>query len=101
MFRNSVAAVLLATVLPADADPLRALPVDPSEITPEEKAPTPPAPAPAPVEQCTPLAPGVVKMPVHKPSAKSDAPEVANLPTGEDAIRLQIFLDQSNFGPGV
>ena len=100
MFRNSVAAVLLATVLPADADPLRALPVDPSEITPEEKAPTPPAPA-APVEQCTPLAPGVVKMPVHKPSAKSDAPEVANLPTGEDAIRLQIFLDQSNFGPGV
>jgi lipoprotein-anchoring transpeptidase ErfK/SrfK len=103
MFRKSVAAAILATVLPADADPLRALPVDPSEITPEEKVTTPPAPAPAPapVAQCTPIAPGVVKMPEHKPSAKSDAPEVANLPTGEDAIRLQVFLDQSNFGPGV
>jgi lipoprotein-anchoring transpeptidase ErfK/SrfK len=102
MFRNSVAAALLATVLPSAADPLRALPVDPSEITPEEKVVTPPAPAPAPVvAQCTPIAPGVVKMPEHKPNPKSDAPEVANLPTGEDAIRLQVFLDQSNFGPGV
>ena len=102
MFRNSVAAAILITVLPVDAEPLRALPVDPSEITPKEKV-TPPAPAPAPiaVAQCTPIAPGVVKMPEHKPSVKSDAPEIANLPTGEDAIRLQVFLDQSNFGPGV
>ncbi|MCW1921079.1 L,D-transpeptidase [Luteolibacter arcticus] len=99
MFRKSVAAAILATACSSDADPLRALPVDPSEITPEEKVAAPPAPAP--VVQCTPLAPGVVKMPEHKPSTKSDAPEVANLPTGEDAIRLQIFLDQSNFGPGV
>ncbi|HEY1120887.1 MAG TPA: L,D-transpeptidase [Haloferula sp.] len=103
MFRNFVAATILVTVLPADAEPLRALPVDPSEITPKEKVTPPPAPAPAPtvVAQCTPIAPGVVKMPNLKPSAKSDAPEVANLPTGEDAIRLQVFLDQSNFGPGV
>ncbi|RYD61107.1 MAG: L,D-transpeptidase [Verrucomicrobiaceae bacterium] len=103
MFRKSVAAAILITVLPSDAEPLRALPVDPSEITPKEKVTPPPAPAPAPtvVAQCTPIAPGVVKMPEQKPSVKSDAPEVANLPTGEDAIRLQVFLDQSNFGPGV
>ncbi|MCW1883255.1 L,D-transpeptidase [Luteolibacter flavescens] len=102
MFRKSVAAAVLATVFTADADPLRALPVDPSEITPEEKAATPPAPAPAAVvQQCTPIAPGVVKMPEQKKNIKTDAPEVANLPTGEDAIRLQVFLDQSNFGPGI
>lgn len=102
MFRKSVAAALFIVALPADAEPLRALPVDPSEITPEDKtkAPVEPAAAPAVVE-CTPLAPGTVKMPEHKPSAKSDAPEIANLPTGEDAIRLQVFLDQANFGPGV
>ena len=115
MFRNFVAATILVSALSADAEPLRALPVDPSEITPKEKVTPPPAPAPAPtivaqctpapaptiVAQCTPIAPGVVKMPEHKPSVKTDAPEVANLPTGEDAIRLQVFLDQSNFGPGV
>lgn len=44
----------------------------------------PPTPAPAiPIETTTPPSPLDVK------------------PTGEDAVRLQIYLDESNFGPGV
>lgn len=38
-------------------------------------------------------------VPLEKP-VESLKP-LAGKPTGEDAIRLQIFLDQSNFGPGV
>jgi lipoprotein-anchoring transpeptidase ErfK/SrfK len=38
------------------------------------------------------------------PAAAEDAPLPSPLdvkPTGDDAVRLQIFLDESNFGPGV
>jgi hypothetical protein len=105
MFRNPVAAALLLAVTPAAAqtEPLRALPVDPSEITPADPtAPsTPPAAEPAVLEQCTPLEPGTVRLPEPKKGVKTDAPEMAGLPSGEDALRLQIFLDQENFGPGV
>src|SRR5687768_14991948 len=104
MFRKSIAFALFAAAVPAsgESEVLRALPVDPSEITPEEK--TQPVAPPAPVVpevEVAPLPPGSVTLPPPKPSVKTDAPDIANLPTGEDAIRLQIFLDQSNFGPGV
>ena len=104
MFRKSFALAFLASALPlaAESEILRALPVDPSEITPQEKTdPLAPAEPAAPVAEVTPLPPGTVKMPEQKPSVKTDAPDIANLPSGEDAIRLQIFLDQENFGPGV
>ncbi len=122
MFRKSLALVLLSAVAcpgfaqekPKNTTVARALPVDPSEITPEGKAnpavptapATPPAataakPAAAPAAEITPLPPGSVKLAPAKPAAKTDAPDLANLPVGEDAVRLQIFLDQSNFGPGV
>lgn len=103
MFRKTVAAALLSTLLPAtgQSDPLRALPVDPSEITPGSSPVTPPPAPPLVVPECTPLEPGVVKMPEPKKGIKTDAPEISNLPSGEDAIRLQVFLDQANFGPGV
>ncbi len=41
---------------------------------------------------------------VAAPEAPDEAPAVPPIdqkPTGDDAVRLQIFLDQSNFGPGV
>ncbi len=102
MFRKSFVAAFFVSALPlaAESEVLRALPVDPSEITPEEKIAPVPVPR-APVADITPLPPGTVKLPPRKPGVKTDAPEVSNLPEGEDAIRLQIFLDQSNFGPGV
>jgi lipoprotein-anchoring transpeptidase ErfK/SrfK len=73
----------------------RALPVDPSEITPtpqQQATPTPAAPAtPAePVE----LGPETAADP-DTPPAASEAPGL------EDAVRLQIFLDEALFGPGV
>ncbi|WP_035616210.1 L,D-transpeptidase [Haloferula sp. BvORR071] len=113
MFRKSLALALVASsavACPAFAAEeskaaLRALPVDPSEITPEGKAnsavPAAPAVAPAPAAEITPLPVGSVKVPLPKTGVKTDAPEIADLPKGEDAVRLQIFLDQSNFGPGI
>ncbi|MEM1084836.1 MAG: L,D-transpeptidase family protein [Verrucomicrobiota bacterium] len=89
----------LLLLLPVLAEVPRALPVDPSEITPEAGAlpidPTPPPP------EAKPLPPGEVKLPEVKRNPHSDTPEIDNLPTGDDAVRLQIFLDQNHFGPGV
>jgi lipoprotein-anchoring transpeptidase ErfK/SrfK len=91
-----------ALTLAARSEVLRALPVDPSEITPSETTTdSKPAPTP-PTAAVTPLSPGAVTLPERKHHPKSDAPtDISNLPQGEDAVRLQIFLDQSNFGPGV
>jgi len=84
---------------PVCAEAPRALPVDPSDITPEQGggliAPSPRA------AEAKPLPAGEVKLPEAKPNPASDTPEIGELPTGEDAVRLQIFLDQAHFGPGV
>jgi lipoprotein-anchoring transpeptidase ErfK/SrfK len=104
MFRKflTLAFTAIAVPLAAQNEALRALPVDPSEITPASDAdPAAPALPAEPVAEVTPLDPGTVTLPPRKPSVKTDAPEIANLPEGEDAVRLQVFLDQSNFGPGV
>lgn len=77
----------------------RALPVDPSEITPDTGFdPIDPAP---PVREAKPLPSGKVVLPEVKKNPQSDTPDADNLPTGDDAVRLQIFLDQNHFGPGV
>jgi len=92
---------ILALVLPVAPaqEVLKALPVDPSELTPDSGVrpvdPTPPPP------EATPLPAGEVSLPEPKRNPRSDSPELANLPRGEDAVRLQIFLDQEHFGPGV
>ena len=104
MFRKFLTLAFTATAVPlaAQTEPLRALPVDPSEITPEKvEKPAAPILPPAPVAEITPLAPGTVTLAPRKTTVKTDAPSVENLPDREDAVRLQIFLDQSNFGPGV
>ncbi len=77
---------------------LRALPVDPSEITPEVVAPPP---APEPVPAIRPLNASALTLPEWKRKAGSDGPLLDGLPGTEDAVRLQVFLDQSNFGPGI
>jgi lipoprotein-anchoring transpeptidase ErfK/SrfK len=104
MFRKYLTLAFTAAALPlaAQNEPLRALPVDPSEITPEKvvKPDAPVLPA-EPLAEITPLEAGTVSLAPRKTTVKTDAPTVENLPDREDAVRLQIFLDQSNFGPGV
>lgn len=56
---------------------------------------------PPPPPEAEPLPAGEVKLVEPKRNPNSDSPEIENLPTGEDAVRLQIFLDQACFGPGV
>jgi lipoprotein-anchoring transpeptidase ErfK/SrfK len=64
---------------------LKALPLDFEE--PARAIPVEPAVAQEPADPSSPTAP--------------PAPSIEEKPTGDDAVRLQIFLDQSNFGPGV
>ncbi|MCH7225418.1 L,D-transpeptidase [Haloferula sp. A504] len=77
----------------------KALPVDPSDITPDSgiKPVEPVQQAP----ESKPLPAGEVKLPEPENNPRSDTPDIDHLPTGEDAVRLQIFLDQQLFGPGV
>lgn len=90
---------VISTIPAAFAEAPRALPVDPSEITPESGVqPIDPAPRAA---EAKPLPVGEVNLPEPKKNPASDTPEIGDLPTGEDAVRLQIFLDQAHFGPGV
>jgi lipoprotein-anchoring transpeptidase ErfK/SrfK len=79
----------------------------------EQPTPPPTAPTAPPVTQ--PVRPAVAVTPPTAPELVRPTPAAAiplpaspqlasplNLkPTGDDALRLQIFLDQSNFGPGV
>lgn len=79
---------------------LKALPVDADPI--EEEANTPPVLVVPPAKPVDP--PETPETPTP-PKPPEDAPEEASpidqKPTGDDATRLQIFLDESNFGPGV
>lgn len=92
---------------PAEEGPvLKALPLDfeedkievPAKQEPEVE-PTPaveakPTPTPsAPVQETSPT-----PSPLPQPELKLP---IDQKPTGDDAVRLQIFLDHANFGPGV
>ncbi len=110
MIRSTTAAFLSALLSaaaqqpvspqPASQDPparppvLKALPLggDEGTVVPSPPGERPPAPPPPPEkpEKTTPIA----------PAAQPDSPLDAK-PTGEDAVRLQIFLDEAKFGPGV
>lgn len=94
--------------IPAEERPvLRALPIDFEETAPPAEEPIPPAdaalispeastPAPAPA----PATPEPAAVPMQAEPIVEPSP-IDMKPTGDDAVRLQIFLDQSNFGPGV
>lgn len=101
MFRRFLACLVLAIPLAvfsqeAPRSVLKALPVEPDEIPlgqdPVASPVTPPkTPAPAPA----------AAKPIEAPAMPQTPPTADGKPTGEDAFRLQIFLDESMFGPGV
>ena len=94
---------------------LKALPLDfdespqPSAPPVPEPAPAPaepePAPAPQPAPEPQPItepAPEPTLTPAPSPDPTPIEPSLIDQkPTGDDAVRLQIFLDHANFGPGV
>lgn len=74
---------------------LKALPV-------EEEIPLDQDPTASPVTPPTiPAAPPVAAKPIQAPTLPQTPPSADGKPTGEDAFRLQIFLDEALFGPGV
>ena len=82
--------VLRALPLGGDED-INSLPHPAETVVPVTPPLPPPPPAPA-----VPL--------IAKPALAGTVPVPSPLdtkPTGEDALRLQIYLDQANFGPGV
>lgn len=66
---------------------------------------TPAPPVGEPLVPAQPVAPAVPAPPVIQPAAPietvSPSTPLELKPTGDDAVRLQIFLDEANFGPGV
>jgi len=77
---------------------LKALPLDfedPVSSIPEI-APTRQEPAP-PVVRAIPVLPDETEPEATQPELSP----IDQKPTGDDAVRLQIFLDQSDFGPGI
>lgn len=87
---------------------LKALPLD--FETPEEEPNRPPAHAPETEPKSSPVSDMPVQSdlalsdPAKKTEAETEPVEsnpIDQIPKGDDAVRLQIFLDQENFGPGV
>ena len=65
-----------------------ASPEKPKETPPKEVPPAPEKPKETPPKETPPPEP-------------TESSPIDQKPTGDDATRLQIFLDQTNFGPGV
>lgn len=98
MIRLGLFTALLISLLPAQEVP-KALPVDPSLITPDSGVAPMETAAPAPEAKPVPTA--EVELPAVKRNPKSDSPIGVLELTRDDAVRLQIFLDEAHFGPGV
>ncbi|QTN31646.1 L,D-transpeptidase family protein [Akkermansiaceae bacterium] len=83
-----------------DRPVLKALPLDFEDQPPQPAITVRPAlPPQAPEAAALPI-PTPAPMPIPATAADPTA-SIDEKPTGDDAVRLQIFLDQSNFGPGV
>lgn len=84
----------LGQVPPNEGRVLKALPLDFEE---------PPSPGEvAETAQALPADPVASPKPIEAPAAETPTTSSSDeTPTGDDAVRLQIFLDRSNFGPGV
>lgn len=80
--------VLRALPLGGDDD-INSKPLEGGEAVVPEKPVAPVAPAPPPIVQATPIE-------TVSPPSPLDVK-----PTGDDAVRLQVFLDETKFGPGV
>ena len=116
MFRT-VSAIFLLISLSAEAQPaagpasagrvLRAIPLG-DEASPAARPVTPARPVlrAMPLAPVAPVAPPVIPAAPAKPTppvlqAIAISSPLDLKPSGEDAIRLQIFLDEAKFGPGV
>lgn len=93
--------------IPSERPVLKALPLDFEETADaveetsapfEEPLQTPQTSTPAPASN--PAVPDLNAAPLQA-SAPIDPSPIDQKPTGDDAVRLQIFLDQENFGPGI
>ncbi len=80
--------VLRALPLGGDDD-LNSKPLEGGEAVVPEKPVAPAAPAPPPIIQATPI------------ETVSTPSPLDVKPIGDDAVRLQVFLDEAKFGPGV
>ena len=111
MFRLATSFLLtLATLAPAQAPPpptfvspvrpvLRALPLGGDDDLNSQ-----PVPGGEPVVPATPVTPATPPPTILKATPLETVSPVSPIelkPTGEDAVRLQIFLDEAKFGPGV
>ncbi len=90
--------------IPVDAEPIAPEPeLTPAPVTPPAKPTAPVTPPAKPTAPVTPPAkPNDPKeTPPTPPEAPEEIPPINQKPIGDDATRLQIFLDHANFGPGV
>ena len=79
---------------------LKALPLDFDE-SPQQPAAAAPQPTPTPLPAPAPE-PEPTTTPTSSPDPSAlEVPPLDQKPSGDDAVRLQIFLDHENFGPGV
>ncbi len=99
VFIAFVVASSLATAQPPSRPVLKALPLGDAENLDSQPAPSS-DPVPPPSSNALPKpAPA---LPAAKPILKATLPSPLELkPTGDDALRLQIFLDEAKFGPGI
>jgi lipoprotein-anchoring transpeptidase ErfK/SrfK len=76
----------------------RALPLEPAPVAPPATVKPPATPEKQAIKQALPLHPDDKDIAITP-----EAPKVADnvKPQGDDALRLQIFLDESKFGPGI
>ena len=84
------------TAQDADRPVLKALPVEQDEIPLGQD----PVASPVTPSLTTPPTPAAAK-PIEGATVPQTPPTADGKPTGDDAFRLQIFLDESMFGPGV
>lgn len=96
----SVSTIALAqSVPPAQLQPRPALRALPLNGNPELNA----VPKTAPITPTPPVLvkPNVPVIPAENTNTPPAPTPIDVKPTGDDAVRLQIFLDEANFGPGV
>jgi lipoprotein-anchoring transpeptidase ErfK/SrfK len=86
--------------LPAEGKVLKAQQIGGDEFLNSEDPGTVPDAPKAPTE-AAPVAPAEAAATPIESTASTEPSPLDVMPTGEDAVRLQVFLDELNFGPGV
>ena len=90
------------TAVSATPAPLPAIPpAIPPSIPSVPISPPVPIPPIAPEKPVAPIPPPPIPEPAEPIRSIPQVSPIDVKPTGDDAVRLQIFLDEANFGPGV